>query len=242
MPDYASGVTIPHSQTDYRFAPIPEALLYDPSITPLAVRVYGVLMRHGLDPASCFPSHERIGKLVGVSDRSIQRPCRDLEKAGWISRVRRRNDRGERTSDGYFVHTTPRSPARTTALELPLDDRAETSEEREPVVNESNKTSVDVPSPGADVKSRAKSIVDKVWKARQVRNEPVPANYMAACQVVEKMLRAGWADAAVGKACLAARTISTGALEFELRKTSRPQPVGTTVDEDRTGQSGRIDL
>lgn len=115
-----------HTTTGYRFAPVPEDLLYDPTIDHLAVRVYAVLMRHGLTPDSCYPTHRRIAELVGVAARSIQRPLRRLEEAGWVERVPRFDDRGDRISDGFVVHTAaqhsedtahlsveaPRSPAR----------------------------------------------------------------------------------------------------------------------------------
>lgn len=113
----------PHVRTDYRFAPIPEDLIYDRTISALALRVYATLMRHGLDPASCYPSHARIADLVGVSPRSVHRPLKDLETAGWIDKVKRLNDRQERMTDAYFVNTTPRTGARATALRLPTDHR-----------------------------------------------------------------------------------------------------------------------
>lgn len=101
--------------SDYRFAPIPEDLLYDPAISDLAVRVYGVLARHGMTPESCYPSHARIAGFCGCSPRSIQRPLRALEDAGWITRVPRYSDTGERTSDGFIVRTTPAPPAHHSA-------------------------------------------------------------------------------------------------------------------------------
>lgn len=90
--------------TGYLFAPLPEALVYDSDVDPLAVRVYAVLMRHGLDPAACFPSHRRIAELIGISQRSVQRPLVMLEQRGWIERVPRFDERGDRLSDGFHVH------------------------------------------------------------------------------------------------------------------------------------------
>jgi hypothetical protein len=101
-----SGVT-----TDYRFAPIPEQLLFDPSIDTTAKCVYAVLLRHGMSPDDCYPSHKRIGDLLGMSARSIQRPLRVLEDAGWVLRIERRDDRGDRISDGFHVRSTPPSTA-----------------------------------------------------------------------------------------------------------------------------------
>jgi hypothetical protein len=105
-----SGVT-----TDYRFAPIPEQLLFDPAIDPTAKCVYAVLMRHGMTPGDCYPSHKRIGELLGMSPRSIQRPLRALEESGWVLRVPRSDDRGDRISDGFHVRTNPDPGAHTNA-------------------------------------------------------------------------------------------------------------------------------
>jgi hypothetical protein len=89
---------------DIKFSMIPEALLYDDRLNPMDKLVYGCLLRHGDDPANCYPAHKRIAYLVNCQVRSVQRPLRALEGAGWIKRVPRRNPDGSRTSDGYFVH------------------------------------------------------------------------------------------------------------------------------------------
>jgi hypothetical protein len=86
----------------YRFAIIPEWVLYHPDLTPLAVRVYGCLARHGMDPDSCFPSHERIARLVGVDERSVARPVRQLVAVGAIA-IRRRDVHGRRSTNGYWL-------------------------------------------------------------------------------------------------------------------------------------------
>lgn len=114
-----------HVQLDGLFAQIPEPLLYDPAIPSDAVRVYGVLARHGADPLNCYPGHHRIATFIGKSPRSIQGWVRTLEEAGWITRVPRwrRGDevtatrpedlRGwEPTSNGYLVHATKRAGGR----------------------------------------------------------------------------------------------------------------------------------
>lgn len=106
----------PSVTTDYRYAPIPETLLYS-SMSDKAVRVYGTLMRHGLDPSHCYPSHMRIATLIGCGKRSIQRPLRELEDAGWVERVPRFLESGDRTSDGYRVRTDLGTPSAPTAQE-----------------------------------------------------------------------------------------------------------------------------
>lgn len=109
----------PAVSTDYRFAPMPEALLYDHEVDNLAFRVYGALMRHGLDPDSCFPSHRRIGELLGISERSVQRPLRTLEQRGWVRRKPRFNRRGDRITDGYFVYSNRQETALADAPTAP---------------------------------------------------------------------------------------------------------------------------
>jgi len=84
---------------------VPEDVIYDDDLSHLAFRVYAVLVRHGLDPESCFPSHGRIAQFTGVSERSIQRPLRELEERGWIIRTKRYLGSGARTSDGYHVRS-----------------------------------------------------------------------------------------------------------------------------------------
>ena len=97
--------TTPAVTTDYRFAPVPEELAYDPEISGNAVKLYAILARHGMDPEHCFPSHARIAAKAGLSDRSIGRILGELEDAGWISKRARFTEAGARTSDGYHVHS-----------------------------------------------------------------------------------------------------------------------------------------
>jgi len=99
--------TTPHTATDYAFAPIPELLLFDNDLSHLAVRIYGVLMRHGLSPSSCYPSHARIAQLANCSKRSVAEPLRILETKGWIVRIHRTAENGEPMSNAYHIRTTP---------------------------------------------------------------------------------------------------------------------------------------
>lgn len=112
MHDDTTQVRQPHVVIDGpRWAQIPEGLLYDPAMPDAAVRIYGVLYRHGQDPDHCYPSHARIADLIGASPRSIPGWLRQLEDAGWISRHARYTDQGQ-TSNGYTVHLTPRAVER----------------------------------------------------------------------------------------------------------------------------------
>src|SRR5699024_2257881 len=90
-----------------RFAQVPEALIEDPDVSHLALRVWTVLRRHGDSPENCYPTHARIAEKCNVSPRSIAKPIKDLEDAGWIERVARFDANGSRISDGYFVRFHP---------------------------------------------------------------------------------------------------------------------------------------
>jgi hypothetical protein len=145
--------TTPHTTTDYRFAPIPEELLYDTEVSDLAVRVYGVLIRFGMTPGSCYPSQATIAARVGKATLTMPRPLRELEDRGWIVRVARYNEAGGRTSDGYHVRTSTAHlsapPAHDSGVPPRADagsPRAETAEEREPEEREpSNENTLALP-------------------------------------------------------------------------------------------------
>lgn len=96
-----------HVTTTYRFAPIPEDLLCDPDLSGTDIRVYGVLMRHGLDPASCYPSVARIAEMCNASESTVRRSISALETAGWVEVFGRAKDDGSQTSNAYRLHTTP---------------------------------------------------------------------------------------------------------------------------------------
>jgi DNA-binding transcriptional regulator YhcF (GntR family) len=100
----------------YRFTTIPEWVLYHPQLSPLAVRVYGVLDRRGHEPTHCFPSHAEIAKKAQVSARSVARPLAELEAVGAIRAMHRGSATGGRTSDGYFLAGDSPLPALTALL------------------------------------------------------------------------------------------------------------------------------
>lgn len=103
-----SGTQSPHVELDgFKFAMIPEGVLYG-DLSHVAVRVYGALLRHGTDPGSCFPSHDRLGRLVGCSRDTAKRAVSELRAAGWVTVVERCRGDGGQTSNGYRIHDTPR--------------------------------------------------------------------------------------------------------------------------------------
>lgn len=98
----------------YRFATVPEWLLWHPDLSSLAVRVYATLDRFGQTPDRCFPSHAEIAKRIGVSARSVARPLDELEAVGALRVVHRGKPGGGRTSDGYWLAGDAPLPGQTT--------------------------------------------------------------------------------------------------------------------------------
>lgn len=85
-------------QSGYRFAVIPEWILYDVNIDPLDKVVYAVLDR--FNGAACFPSLRTIGEKVNRDERSVRRSIHRLEEIGAI-RVKNRFKGGRQTSNLY---------------------------------------------------------------------------------------------------------------------------------------------
>lgn len=53
---------------------------------------------------SCFPGQERLGRMIGATDRTVRAALVKLEESGLISRTQRRGADGMRTSDRYTLH------------------------------------------------------------------------------------------------------------------------------------------
>lgn len=148
-----------------RFAQMPEALLYDPEVTPTAKVIYGVLLRHGENPANCFPSHERIASLVGISWRSVNRFMVELEKAGWVSRIHRRN-KGAFTSCSYIVRTAIAHHSATVIAQDSATTIAQDSATNDSHVKESQEK----PSRPADAEQDRLYGFDFFWETYPKRN------------------------------------------------------------------------
>lgn len=71
------------------FAKIPEELLFDTSISPAAVRLYGVIQRYAGKSGNAFPGREELAGRLGTSIETVKRATAELARAGWIERTRR---------------------------------------------------------------------------------------------------------------------------------------------------------
>jgi hypothetical protein len=99
------------------------------------------------------------------------------------------------------------------------------------------------PPPGPakpDPLAAAKAATDEVWEYRKSKGEPVPATpYIGVAKVLRRFLDAGYSHDDVVTAALRAPTISTGAVEFQLRGKRREV---VPIDQGRADSSGRVAL
>jgi len=78
---------------------------------------------------SCFPGQERLGRMIGATDRTVRAALVKLEESGLISRTQRRGADGMRTSDRYVLHTNRKI---LPVVESPEDDVDLTGNLRQP--------------------------------------------------------------------------------------------------------------
>ncbi|HEY7035095.1 MAG TPA: hypothetical protein VH482_27390, partial [Thermomicrobiales bacterium] len=86
-------------QLGYRFAAIPEWVLYHPDLTGDDIRVFGVLARHGND---IRPSRQTIADAIHKSPDTVDRCISRLRKAGAVA-VERRYEGETRLPNRYFL-------------------------------------------------------------------------------------------------------------------------------------------
>lgn len=127
----------------FRFAMIPEAMIYS-DLSGTAIKVFGALLRHGVDPAHCYPSHKRLANLCRLSVPTVKRAIADLEDSGWVTVIHRKSTAGGQASNGYRLHQQGKetlTPQVTSDLPPQVIDelppRSPVSYEREQL-NESN--------------------------------------------------------------------------------------------------------
>ena len=88
------------ARATYRFARLPEWILYHPDLNPTDCRVFCALDR--FDGRDCFPSHEALAEKIGVSEDTTQRSIKRLVSVGAI-RVEKRHRHGQQTSNRYVL-------------------------------------------------------------------------------------------------------------------------------------------
>lgn len=93
-------------KSDQYFAIIPEALLYDKTISSNAVRLYGILNRYANYQGKAWPSRKTLADQMALSVATVDRAKEELEAAGWLSVEHRVSAAGDHTSNIYTLYTT----------------------------------------------------------------------------------------------------------------------------------------
>jgi len=126
----------------YKFAAIPEWVLYHPDLTAEDVRVFGVLARYGND---IRPSRQTIADAIRKSPDTVDRCISRLRKVGAIM-VERRYEGDTRLPNRYYLagdtpaagsRTVAATPSRTDAATPAAPLRQEREQDNESKNNES---------------------------------------------------------------------------------------------------------
>lgn len=89
-------------RASYRFARIPEWVVFHPGLDSHAIRLFGILDRH--DGEACHPKLATIAELMGgVSEQTVRRALRALESVGAVRTEARYRTTGTQTSNAYVL-------------------------------------------------------------------------------------------------------------------------------------------
>jgi len=90
--------------SDIVFNMIPRSLYADKEVNPLSIVVYGALCSFADEEGVCWPSHKTIAKEANVSESTVKRALRQLEKKGFVFSEKRFDSNGSLTSKVYRVN------------------------------------------------------------------------------------------------------------------------------------------
>lgn len=103
-----SETQYPSVERGYRFAILPEWILYHTELDSIDKVVYAILDRH--NGTACFPSHRTIGEKINRSNETVRRSIANLESVGAVLVESRFKD-GRQTSNLYrLAGDTPFRP------------------------------------------------------------------------------------------------------------------------------------
>jgi hypothetical protein len=71
------------------FTQIPNGILFDPDLSPSAVRLWAALASFAWRDESVWPGQERLAEMIGLSDRTVRTLCAELRSAGLLESKRR---------------------------------------------------------------------------------------------------------------------------------------------------------
>ena len=218
------------------FAIVPEWIVLHPDLSDRAVRVWAILNRHAGAKGRAYPSRKSLGETCGCHPNTIDRAIAELVSVEALTvEAHYRADRS-RGANSYYLW--PAVPSTSTVTPLTLDGEGASpgvvkqEGERKPDEREKG----DKP-PGDPLDERANLVARAAWE----RKTPRPATpFVAVRKIARSLLDAGWPDAEVIEAMVAAPTISTRAVELQL---SRRRPAQRrTIEQDRSALSGKVQL
>jgi DNA-binding Lrp family transcriptional regulator len=169
----------------YKFAAIPEWILYHPKLTGEDIRVFGVLARFGDDVR---PAQGTVADRIGKSADTVKRSLHRLVEAGAVFVEARYKDGAQLPNRYHLAGDEPIRSAPPGCMDAPTPG-ASVPPERE----QDN----EIPSPtetAADAKARlnvaAKAVVNVYWDAvkAETGKPPVGVNHPALVKMVEAFL------------------------------------------------------
>lgn len=208
----------------FRFAPIPEQLLYDPDVDAAAVRLWATIYRLAdrvADPgAGLAVDRETIAGRLGWSEKTLTKWAKVLVERGYLD-VRRP---GQGKPNVYL----PLVPDLESTDPSQLDGLGGSGPSSLIEISNTEKR------PAAEA---ADALVKDWWN----RQDPKPTqSFVAVRAVARAALRSGWDPTTLAKAMTEVPVISAGALDmWRSRQNGKGQrQVRTAVDLDRDAPEG----
>ncbi len=95
----------------YRFAMVPEELLFDPEISPQAKALYAILDRHAdKDDQTLFPGMARMARLMGLTEDTTRKYRQELEATGWLKNDGQKMTARKGASQNHYTIIQVRDP------------------------------------------------------------------------------------------------------------------------------------
>lgn len=236
----------------YRFARLPEWMLFHPELSDGAVRVYGVLDRM-TGGAGCFPGVPTVAKRMHKSPDTVRRAIRELERVGAVTVTPRHTRKGRQTSNLYAlagdaptggidagvtvesgVAAAPPSPVSQGGADVPPSSLSDNASES------ATDVSNDKPSdrtPGQE----AKRVLDDYWAMveRRTGRKPVAVKAPQFMKLTIPFLEAGVTPLDLKRALLAmfdgGETLTAQGIERAIQRVVGARPA-------RRGPGGRVDV
>lgn len=90
-------------QSGYRFAAIPEWIVFAENLSAVDVRVFAALARHANGHRKCWPGREALAERLGMNERTIRRSISALVDAGALKVQHRTANDGRQTTNLYLL-------------------------------------------------------------------------------------------------------------------------------------------